>query len=494
MPAIINSDESGSENEIDILKKKIEKVPKPKSKPSFNSKHVKMPTIINSDESSSENEIDILKKIIQEVPKPKKKRSANKKPAIIAPPVINDESSNDDEFQVLKTRTEEIHVSPNVHMKPVKMPAVVSTNSSSEYEIDLLKKRVKENTTTVKNDTSFNRKSTDVLHNNDSASEDEIDLMKKRIEEMSEAQPVIKTKGSVNKKPSKRPAIVDDDNSDEDNEIIKPPKKKSKISRPDSHVGTLTPKKNIDTAIIERTPMKKSREKNGTKDLSGSTKNIEIMQSDKKNKKEKMKSISPSKQVRIEKPLPLHAKDHRDSLYKGDKKEKPIHKPAFENSPQKSKIDQPMRPTARAEKQKHSIESSNEIQVKKVKKSTKSENSLTKTKKDSRPKPTKSTSAKKNNSADHPPPAMDWFSAVLASEVQKKQVSRKPQTKSSSAVEQGRIRETKASSMNQNKDVVLAAKFPHKRKLVTASEVLSSSHPKRPAPAPANRTHKKPFT
>ena len=495
-PAVINDNDTSSDDEIDLLKKRIE-VPKPK-KVSANKKPAKTPAIINNNDASSDDEIDLLKKRIEKKPKSKKKVSANKKPAKTPAIIDNDSSHSDDENDILKKRIEEVTEShptdKKVEKKITKTPPALLNNhdSSSEDEIDLLKKRIVE-TPAVKKKASVNKKpKTPAI--NDSSSDDEIDLLKKRIEEISEFQPIVKDKSSVNKKTIKRPAINDDDDSDEDNEIVRPPKKKLKFAKAEFQIGISTPEKNVDaTATKERAPVKKSKEKSSKKE---SPRNIEILKSDKKKKKDKKKSASPIKQPHTETfdqknskivPVPQYTKDHHSS-FKGERKDKPVHKLPGQQKSNDITI-------ARAEKQKHSVEPTNEIekpQTKKVKKSTKSVSPLaTKTKKESTAKPVKTT-AKKNKT--DPPPVMDWFSAVLASEVQKKQVSRRPPVKPSSVTEHSRTKDPKSSSNTPNKDVVLAAKFPHKRKLVPASEVLSSSHPKRPASASANRVHKKPFT
>ena len=63
------------------------------------------------------------------------------------------------------------------------------------------------------------------------------------------------------------------------------------------------------------------------------------------------------------------------------------------------------------------------------------------------------------------PVVMDWFSAQLASQVKQKNETRK---KPNESVTKGNTHPVTAS----NKDAVLAAKFPHKRKLLSSKESL----------------------
>ena len=323
------------------------------------------------------------------------------------------------------------------------------------------------------------------------SSGDEMEVSKKKKDI---SQPETQANDSVSKRPVKRPAFLldDDDISDDgDKEIISPPKKKSKRAKLPAESSKVIQEESV-VSIKEKTP-KKSKERNSEAATVEKKK-----KSSKKKSEPKASSSSPLKSLFMSSAFDQNGShntaDHQVVLKKTvEPKEKPIQK---EGTKQKSSGTKTT--VARPEKRSNELVTEmDRTPTKKPKKSPKVDvvpvaTSTDRGKKNPNRVPTK-PGIKKTKPTAPQPPAMDWFSAVLASNVQKKQVSRKPAAVKPSEQHGGRTKDTGSLSMpSQNKDVVLAAKFPHKRKLVSASEVLSTSHPKRPTSA--GRAHKKPFT
>ena len=319
-------------------------------------------------------------------------------------------------------------------------------------------------------------------------------------------------------RPVKRNAIIDDDDSS-DEEIVRPPRKRAKTSKPDVvDIDVPKPEKSVPDSVSTKAKGEKKTKEKPSKSKQKESNNLENKKSEKKKKSRKKgmaesvkNSVSPMKKAQEDVtqslPAPVAApKVHQSSPFKADSQETSVSGKAHKDSDKrknvgKESLNKPV---------KHSLQQTSDIEKpsqKKSKKSLKSDSVLSvenkkegKAKKEALSKPIKPVTKSKTGPPPAPPPAMDWFSAQLASEVKKKQVSRKLPTKSTPGTfnDHGRAKDggSSSSSLSQNKDVVLAAKFPHKRKLVSASEVLSSSHPKRTptSSASASRTHRKAFT
>ena len=292
----------------------------------------------------------------------------------------------------------------------------------------------------------------------------------------------------IKRRPIKRPFLLDEDDisDDGDKEIIAPPvKKKSKQSK-SSRLKELP--------VQEET--KRAKDKSSKEKIDKTSEAVSSRKHEKKKKGKKKLDLASSSPVKkpahFEASAELESTEHHTTTKKSEAKDKPVHRSPVETTAKPKSSSKNSTPSKPQKRSGELIKQSDKSPTKKLKKSNKVSSlppaDTQASKGHKMNKGVTRPSVKPSKSKTGPPPTMDWFSAVLASEVQKKQVSRKPTVK---PPEHGRTKDSSSTSVPQSKDVVLAAKFPHKRKHVPASDVLSTSHPKRPTGA--NRAHKKPL-
>ena len=283
---------------------------------------------------------------------------------------------------------------------------------------------------------------------------------------------------TLNHRPVKRNIIHDSD--EEEDEIRKPPSKKTKLFLDDAP--------EIEKQVKPVSKSRKEKDKTNKQKAKHKLDNEE----DKKESTVAKLGSSPVKKVRLcpleflsdKKPTAPPTKQNRHQMThkeKGTGKKNP-----------KGHVDG-KRIEERRKKHPHSV--LEEEPSKKEKTSTKFYSDV----KEQRIKKEVSKSSSRSNKISTPAQSMDWFSAQLQSQVDKKQVSRKYIQKPIS-VDSSRIKDAVTHSLAHNKDAVLAAKFPHKRKFVSTGEVTTNSHKRisnntlTSNPASSIKTHRKQFT
>ena len=292
---------------------------------------------------------------------------------------------------------------------------------------------------------------------------------------------------TLNHRPVKRNIIHDSDEEDEEDEIRKPPSKKTKPFLDDAP--------EIEKQVK---PVSKSRGHTKEKDKTNKQKakhklDKSVNEEDKRESTVAKLGSSPVKKVRLcplefladKKPTTPPTKQNRHQI---THKEKGAGKRNLKEGHVDGK-----RIEERRKKHPHSV--LEEEPSKKEKKSAKFYSDV----KEQRIKKEVSKSSSRSNKISTPAQPMDWFSAQLQSQVDKKQVSRKYIQKPIS-VDSSRIKDAVTHSLAHNKDAVLAAKFPHKRKFVSTGEVTTNSHKRisnntlTSNPASSIKTHRKQFT